>query len=112
MKTINELLEEANAKSAKERDLFIETRSRQEQEVDEFLKRFKTLPAQYRQQFTLIQDDTTYKTLFPSLFEQPVNEEAYAEEFARFDNFITQVRVFEDSINEKAREVLESYINE
>lgn len=111
-KSIGELLKEAEQKSSNEREQFIQARTQQEQEVNAFLERFKKLPSQHLSKFPLITMETTFQTLFPSLYESVIDQDKYDTEYAAFSEFLDSVRTFEDAVNKSAKESLLAYLSD
>lgn len=111
MATIQELQKAADEKYVRDRETFIQNRTAQETEVNEYLSRVKQLPQMYLEKFPEITEDCSYKTFFPSLYETPLNKEKYEEEFQAFSALTSRLRALEETVNAQTRKILEDYLN-
>lgn len=111
MKTIQDLLKEAEDKYTKDREVFIQLRTAQETSINEYLTRVKQLPQMYLEKFPEITEDCSYRTFFPSLFETPLDKERYSQEFESFSLLTQRLHTLEETVNEQTRKVIEEYLN-
>jgi hypothetical protein len=111
MKTIHELIKEAEDKYTKDREVFIQLRTAQETSINDYLIRVKQLPQMYLEKFPEITEDCSYRTFFPSLFETPLDKQKYTEEFEAFSKLTQRLHVLEETVNAQTRKVIEDYLN-
>lgn len=88
-------------------NLFIETRTKIETEVDRFLSSLSNLDPDVKVKCGVV-DDATCKQLLPALWEEPFNEETYLAQKAKLDVYISQVHTVCDEICQEAIKCLQS----
>ena len=88
-------------------NLFIETRTKIETEVDRFLSSLSNLDLDVKAKCGVV-DGATCKQLLPALWEEPFSEETYLAQKAKLDEYISQVHTVCDEICQEAIKCLQS----
>lgn len=73
------------------------------------MKQLLKLPEDFRSRLD-IDENTEYKTFFPSLFQEPIDEKQYEIEMQNYRIFENKVRTIEEELNTEAKKVLENYV--
>jgi len=88
--------EKAFKKYQKDREEFISRRSRIEQDVDNFFIELLSLPDNVKEGLN-IPENTTARTLLPSLFNETFDPIKYKEEKDSLDEYINYIRNISDN---------------
>lgn len=86
---------------------FIEKRTIIESEVNKFLQSLERLDADIKVRCKVV-DGRTCHDVLPSLWIEPFNEENYLKEKEVLDNYISQVKIICDELNQEALTCLQS----
>lgn len=86
---------------------FIETRTLTESEVDKFFKSLDSLDDDIKDRIKYAEGRTA-KSVLPSLWTEPFNQERYSAELAALNNYIKHVHQICDEINAEAIACLQS----
>lgn len=88
-------------------NLFIETRTNIENEVNKFLKSLEGLDHDVKSMCG-VQEGLTAKDLLPALWVEPFVKNTYLEQKAAFDKYVEGVKTVCDRLNQEAIECLNS----
>ncbi len=103
------LKKRAEEKYKRDRDTFLQNRAVQESSINLFIERLLQLPDDFRKRLG-IDESTNYRTFFPSLFQDVLDEEQYKIEMQNYRLFESKARAIESEVNANAVKVLEDYV--
>ena len=93
----------------KRKTLFIEARTKTQQEIERFFESIKDVPPELLQGIN-IPTDTRAEALIPSMYTNPPDPEKYTQELQNFKALCDEVLSRVANVNKEAMECLKDYM--
>lgn len=102
-------ISKAEAKYKKAREVFIQQRSVQEKQFDDFILKILELDTSIRDELG-ITENMTYRKLFPSLWCDPIPESQYCKEYDEYLKLQSNIDSVFQRINAQAKQEYDAYV--
>jgi len=110
MKELETLYSQAKAKETRNRDAFVESRTRIEQVLKTFAINIKKVDPELLEGIP-IPEDLSPSALLPSLYQDHFDREAYNRELESYNNLRRQIALVTRDLVRKAKEELTAYVD-
>ncbi len=110
MKELETLYSQAKAKETRNRDAFVESRTRIEQVLKNFAVNIKKVDPKLLAGIP-IPEDLSPAAILPSLYKDHFDREAYNQELERYNNLRRQIALVTRDLVRKAKEELTAYVD-